>query len=150
MPSVLLSNMMKNDTNKSLWPNYCFNKRHFTNDWLIKYIKMNDLELVLENGNRIIVSEQDLHDTLLWEDAHKAINALGEGWRLPTIFELQQIFNQRERLNFGNVGYWSYLSSDEGKDINTIHVFSGPEGNIILSQIEKREKFYIRPVKSIL
>ena len=46
-----------------------------------------------------------------WEDAKKACRALGKGWRLPTISELNILYTNRNKIGgFVSNYYWSSYS----------------------------------------
>lgn len=43
-----------------------------------------------------------------WDDAKKACQSLGNGWRLPTKEELNTLYRNRSMIgNFGTYYYWS-------------------------------------------
>lgn len=104
-------------------------------------------ELILQNGTSIQIAKNDFSDLCDWSSAKLKCEEIGEGWRLPTISELEEIFKKKESFNFANYGYWSYWSGD---DFNSekANAFSGVEGNII--QEFKNENFYVRAVKTNL
>lgn len=112
----------------------------------MKYKKNIMNELTLENGITIQIAENDFDTQYDWTTALSMCQALGEGWRLPTIFEIEQIFENAEIFGFANYGFWTYWTSEE---INNEEAFglSGVEGIII--QVPKTERFYIRAVKTI-
>lgn len=61
----------------------------------------------------IEVANQDL-DPMTWEDAEKACNSYGYGWRLPSLLELETIcknFHINGIGNFTNTNYWSCTKS---------------------------------------
>ncbi len=92
-------------------------------------------EKIVESSNPIIgntiksenieVAEKDFPEKMNWEDAKKACERLGEGWRLPTIEELK-IICQNKTVNEFNIKdshpYWS--STKNGEDINGTPFFS--------------------------
>ena len=50
-----------------------------------------------------------------WEDAKKACENLGDGWRLPTIEELEKIYEYRDKIGgFEDNSYWSSTETDYG------------------------------------
>lgn len=61
-------------------------------------------EIILE------VAEHDFPEKMNWEDAKKACEELGEGWRLPTKEELFDMFNMYYLKGIGNFkkdgAYW--------------------------------------------
>ena len=67
-------------------------------------------------GN-ILVAENDIPEDLNLEDAKKACQALGKGWRLPTYAEMNIIFKNRDKIGgFEENVYWtsSVLNSNLG------------------------------------
>ena len=67
-------------------------------------------------GN-ILVAENDIPEDLNLEDAKKACQALGKGWRLPTYAEMNIIFKNRDKIGgFEENMYWtsSVLNSNLG------------------------------------
>lgn len=65
-------------------------------------------------GN-IEVYKNDTTVPMSWNNAKRACNELGEGWRLPTKKELEIIFEQlhnQDRGDFKNETYWSSSEYD--------------------------------------
>ena len=65
-----------------------------------------------DGKNGLIAYPRDLDDELTWEDAKTACAALGEGWRLPTQYELQTMYKTigpgaNNVGGFDNALYWS-------------------------------------------
>mgnify|MGYP000504039235 CR=1 FL=1 len=59
-------------------------------------------------GN-IEVAQYDFPVKMNWEDAKKACEALGDGWRLPTLFELNILYKNKVKIG-GFIDGW-YCSS---------------------------------------
>jgi hypothetical protein len=61
----------------------------------------------LKLGN-LIVAQNDFPNQMNWDDAKKACTSLGNGWRLPTQYELE-ILNKNKAIisGFTNGSYWS-------------------------------------------
>jgi hypothetical protein len=52
-------------------------------------------QLSIPNSNLILqVAENDFEKAMTWNDAQNACKELGEGWRLPSIIELQLIHRE--------------------------------------------------------
>jgi hypothetical protein len=65
-------------------------------------------------GN-LIVAQNDFPEPMGWEDAKKACEKLGEGWRLPTKDELKILFRKKDKIGgLSDCYYWS--SSEYGDD----------------------------------
>ena len=66
-------------------------------------IKFKDMhELALKNGIKIQITQNDFTDQLNWSTAKLKCEEVGEGWRLPSISELEEIFENKEQYNFAN------------------------------------------------
>jgi hypothetical protein len=67
-------------------------------------------------GEEKLVALRDL-GRMPWEDAKEACANLGSGWRLPTLEELQVMYEElhlKGKGNFDDDWYWS--STEEGAD----------------------------------
>ena len=110
-------------------------------------IKFKDMhELALKNGIKIQITQNDFTDQLNWSTAKLKCEEVGEGWRLPSISELEEIFENKEQYNFANYGYWTYWSIEELNEEESLS-FSGVEGNITTHL--KTTNNYVRAVKNI-
>lgn len=59
-------------------------------------------------GN-LVVAESSFPKQMNWTDAKKACSALGNGWRLPTKYELEILNKNKDKIGgFTNGFYWSY------------------------------------------
>jgi len=82
---------------------------------------------------------------LTWDEAKKACEELGDGWRLPTIEELRFIYDKRAEI--GNLKvefYWS--SSEDSVGVWSFH-FSNFTGAAHL--IGKENEVYVRAVRDL-
>jgi hypothetical protein len=104
------------------------------------------MQLKLKDNTIIEIMDFDLPETYSWDQAVALCQLIGVNWRLPTIFEIQEIYSEKEEFNFANVPYWGYWTSNE-INVETAICLNGPKGEIIKEK--KEAKFYIRPVKSI-
>jgi hypothetical protein len=70
------------------------------------------------------VMKEDL-GKMNWEDAKKACDDLGDGWRLPTIDELNQMFSKYENLlgGFKSKILWSSYSEDSNDKARSLDFF---------------------------
>ena len=110
--------------------------------------------LIEESSNPIIgktikignleVAEKDFPNTMNWEDAKKACEALGNGWRLPSIEELTLLYKNKSEIgNFKNDSYWN----PEEYENNFIKIMNFDNGFNLLS--EKYSSHYVRAVRTI-
>jgi len=67
------------------------------------------------SGLEIKVFKQDLPEKLNWEEANSACEALGDGWRLPTVEELKEIHLLKDEIGGfkPNERYWSKLDNGD-------------------------------------
>jgi hypothetical protein len=84
---------------------------------------------------------------LNWDDAISVCNKLGDGWKLPTITELEIIYKQfyengEHDLKEGT--YWS--STEENEELAFNYIFYGKGYS---SKSYKDYCFYVRPVRII-
>ena len=116
--------------------------------WPVKTYRENVTPLyhTIQQIDMLEITATDFLESFTWEDAKKACTDLGEGWRLPTIDELNILFlnfiRKNKISNFENRVYWSstaYTGSDAWvKDFN-----DGTQG-----ASTKEVKYFVRPVKN--
>jgi hypothetical protein len=93
--------------------------------------------------NNLEVLSVDLA-TLEWDEAIKACEALGDGWRLPTVDELNMLFLNKDKIGgFVNSFYWGSTEIIPGSPC--IQGFINGKQ----SKDQKIYLFHVRPVKSI-
>ena len=70
------------------------------------------------------VAQYDFPEEMNWDEANKACNALGKGWRLPTKDELNTLYQNKDFIGgFFNTSYWgtslktSYMTDDNISDV---------------------------------
>lgn len=91
------------------------------------------------------VMDWDLGNQMEWGPAQKACAALGNGWRLPTINELNLLYNYKDEIGGFNLNnYWSSSLLEHENDAWSQSFLEGvqSEANII-------NEFFVRPVRSI-
>jgi len=92
----------------------------------------------------IEIYHKDLDGSYSWDKAIKVVEALGDGWRLPTKDELNQMYLEQENIGgFGAYYYWS--SSEYDADNAWNQYFSN--GN--QSSYNKDFNFRVRPVRNL-
>lgn len=64
-------------------------------------------------GDELQVANQDFSDQMTWEEAKRACNELGSGWRLPNKQELLEIYEKLHEKGQGNFKASFYWSSAE-------------------------------------
>ncbi len=93
--------------------------------------------------NNLEVLNTDLA-TLEWDEATKACAALGDGWRLPTVDELNMLFLNKDKIGgFVNSFYWGSTEIIPGSPC--IQGFINGKQ----SKDQKIYLFHVRPVKSV-
>jgi formylglycine-generating enzyme required for sulfatase activity len=57
---------------------------------------------------QLLVAQNDFANRMDWYDAKKACAALGNGWRLPTMQELYDLYQNRDKIgSFASGSHWS-------------------------------------------
>ena len=101
-------------------------------------------------GN-ILIAENDIPEDLNLEDAKKACQALGKGWRLPTYAEMNIIFKNRDKIGgFEENMYWT--SSVLNSNLGVSFKFWYSSKNSKLGHKGSSQKsflLYVRAVKSL-
>lgn len=91
--------------------------------------------------DNILVAENDIPEDLNLEDAKKACQALGKGWRLPSLAELNMIYIRRDKIqNTGDYLYWSL----SGKPFGRFSELASPS-----DAEDKSNEYIVRAVKSL-
>ena len=102
-------------------------------------------QLKLKNETEIEIMDCDLPEVYTWTEAIELCSLIGPDWRLPSVIEIIEIFNDKNKYNFAELGYWAYwtceiYNSERAKCLN------GPNGEI--AHEKKDAKFYIRLVRT--
>jgi hypothetical protein len=103
-----------------------------------------------ETNRKIQVAELDFKNELTWHDAVFSCEQLGEGWRLPTIIELQSILKELHSKGLGSFKseiYWS-ISEDEFENDTNYAMYLLFSNGFKMSD-SKDWEHYVRAVKSI-
>ena len=82
-----------------------------------------------KSGSILQVAQYDFHYEMNYHLAKKACEALGDGWRLPTVFEAELLYKElhlKKKGNFEKKGYFQLYGSYwcEKDDHNLSKVFS--------------------------
>jgi hypothetical protein len=100
--------------------------------------------IILEQHLKFEVHPEDLGEHKL-EDAKKVCEDLGDGWRLPTILELNIMRFNRENVNgFTDEYYWS------STEINNNYVWSKFFANGGEYYTSKDDRGYVRAVRDVI
>ena len=96
-------------------------------------------------GDELQVANQDFSNEMTWEEAKRACNELGSGWRLPNKQELLEIYeklHEKGQGNFKAAYYWS--STEDGNDYAWNFTFAngGAANN------DKYSTYYVRAVRA--
>ena len=97
-------------------------------------------------GDELQVANQDFSNEMTWEEAKRACNELGSGWRLPTKQELLEIYeklHEKGQGNFKAATYWS--SSEIGANDAWTFTFTNGGAN---GDYGKAYAFYVRAVRA--
>ena len=73
---------------------------------------------LLKIGN-LEIAPNDFPSKMYWQDAKKACEALGNGWRLPTRDELNTLYQNKDKIGgfaITNYSLKDYWSSTEGRN----------------------------------
>ena len=70
----------------------------------------------------IEIAQYDLPTEVTWYNAKRECKELGKGWRLPTPYELNKMYDNKDLIgNFVNTNYWS--STEYNSDYAWMQVF---------------------------
>jgi hypothetical protein len=102
---------------------------------------------------KIQIAQFDIQHYLTFEEAKKACQDLGDGWRLPTRKELELIYKNREKISELEIGeYWS-SSEYDGKNSKTwskgYWVINFNDGNNLYREPRRRTNLSVRAVRSL-
>lgn len=81
------------------------------------------------------IAEYDFGKRMNWEDAEKACNELGRGWRLPNKDELYILLKNHHRI--GNFTYWDYWSATEEFMIDEYEEYEKQKQEGLLAKISR-------------
>jgi hypothetical protein len=95
------------------------------------------------------IAEFGFEGEMTWLEANKACNALGDGWRLPTKEELDNLYNHKEDIEgFADMPYWSSTEGNSLPSLTTYFMQFFHNGSQIDLLIEGPA--YARAVKTII
>jgi hypothetical protein len=93
---------------------------------------------------KIKVAEFDCPKIMSWDEAVIECSKLGEGWRLPTREELNEMYKNKSKIkNFNFINYWSSVETPDKKYAYILDFGSGnPQA------FSKKSTYKIRAVKN--
>jgi hypothetical protein len=104
--------------------------------------------VIIENfeiAENDFVSINGKNGLMNWTDSKKYCAKLGKGWRLPTLNELQILYQKRKQISgFHDLHYWSSTVDDNLKSAWSKGFFDGTEENI-----NKDYRQSVRAVKTL-
>jgi hypothetical protein len=96
---------------------------------------------VFKFGN-LEIAQYDI-EGITFNNAKKACQHLGLGWRMPTKAELNILYDNKEKIgSFTNYGYWSSEEFNSGK------AYAKGFGTGLFGMRNKNNKYYVRAVRS--
>ena len=99
--------------------------------------------------NGLFVAEFDFPNEMNWEDAKKACENLGKGWRLPTEAEMQSIIKNREESGISNFKFQMYYWCSDSLPGSRLVVFLDSKGKPKTYRTDKLdERFMVRAIRS--
>ena len=100
-------------------------------------------KLELRNKMKLEISDSSLCKKLTWSDAISYTSQLGDNWRLPTIAELELIYDSNN--DFNNNAYWV----NDGICLNPNYASYFDIGAGKVDAVNKIQKMYVRPVRMV-
>jgi hypothetical protein len=105
-------------------------------------------------GRNLEVAQHDFPNKMNYDDAIKACNDLGEGWRLPIKDELNTLYQNNGVIgSFRNSFYWSSTEvgvsrhTETGYDVVDAWYLNFLNGN--QNNSNKNKAYYVRAVRSL-
>jgi GH24 family phage-related lysozyme (muramidase) len=98
------------------------------------------------NIGNLVIANKDFPEKMNWEDAKKACEDLGEGWRLPNKNELNTLYQNKDKIGgFANSFYWSSSKRDDGRyGYQFLNFVNGGQFDFNMSEI-----YNVRAVKNL-
>jgi hypothetical protein len=126
--------------------------------YLFDKFSNNNTEKIEDSKNPIIsktikienieVAEKDFSKEMSWNEAKKACESLGDGWRLPTNDEINILYQKKDDIGgFSNNKYWTADESGyDGSDFAWQLDFATGNGD---GHSNKRSTYYVRAVRGL-
>ena len=91
------------------------------------------------------IAEKDFQNEMNWDEAKKVCENIGDGWRLPTIIELNILYQNKDRIGgFSTNYYWSSTEADYTRAGN-IDFNTGMQYDMTMKEATR----YVRAVRTI-
>ena len=75
------------------------------------------------------IAGNDFPNMMIWDEAVRACDSLGTGWRIPTKEELISIYQEKDSIGgFTNDLYWNAAESVDSLSAGCKNFFNGKEG----------------------
>lgn len=117
--------------------------------WFLKddfYYKMlEELTIAREEKPKLEWEENPPSNLMTWNKANEYADSLGNGWRLPTIKELEEAYDSKIE-GFQSFNYWSSIKYVQ----NTNYVWNVDFGNGFVDFNDETDDFFVRCVKNKL
>jgi hypothetical protein len=104
---------------------------------------------------KLEIAEFDFPEKMRFEEAKKACKSLGEGWRLPTIGELNILYHYKDKISgFLGFCYWSSTLHVSNPQYMEAQIFSSEGGQayegkqVVASHLSDAEFDFVRAVRN--
>ena len=112
---------------------------------LVRAVKGTDTSEKFVMIGNLGIYKNDISSEINWYDANTACGKLGDGWRLPTINELEILYQNKSKIGgFSGAYYWSSTPASNGY----VWYQHFGYGNKFNYGLEKTDKMYARPVRT--
>lgn len=84
----------------------------------------------LKNGKKIIIATKDLDQNMSFKTAKESSKSIGENWRLPTLYELSEMYLNKNKIGgFSESYYWSISEyAEDQNDYGKIWILNFSHG----------------------
>ena len=97
-------------------------------------------------GN-LLVAQNDFPVSMNWEEAKISCAKLGNGWRLPALFELRFLYQKKVKIGSDDNAEEYYWSSTEDRDGAFLQAFNDSHGDCYF--LGKKEKYAVRAIRDM-
>lgn len=118
----------------------------YSNQYNVEYPLL--VKLSVNSDEYLEVYPLDYENLFDWNEANTECQKLGDGWRLPTVDEMNLIYEQLFMKNIGHIKEKEYWCSNEDSDEEGLFFAFYASGGY--SSLQKNEKIKIRPVRELV